>query len=95
MGMWRSKMDQSCCAAGSANMAMDPELQKLVEAAENPETNSAETVDALHRYMKDNAYVYGIYNNLSFTICRDVATEVSLNSTPWLIPAGCTYVWNE
>lgn len=43
MGMWRGKMDKGCCAAGSANMAMDEELQKLVEAAESPETNGPET----------------------------------------------------
>ena len=95
MGMWRGKMDKSCCSSGSANMAMDDELQRLVEAAENPDTNGPETVNALHQYMKDNAYVYGIYNNLSFTICRDVATDISMNSTPWLMPAGCTYVWKK
>ena len=95
MGMWRGKMDKGCCASGSANMAMDEELQKLVEAAENPETNGPETVDALHQYMKDNAYVYGIYNNLTFTICRDVTTDISMSSLPWLMPAGCDYVWNE
>lgn len=95
MGMWRGKMDKSCCSSGSANMAMDDELQRLVEAAENPDTNGPETVNALHQYMKDNAYVYGIYNNLSFTICRDVTTDISMNSTPWLMPAGCTYVWNQ
>lgn len=88
-------MDQGCCAAGSANMAMDEELQKLVEAAENPETNGPETIDALHQYMKDHAYVYGIYNNLTFTICRDVTTDISMSSIPWLMPAGCSYVWNE
>jgi len=95
MGMWRGKMDQGCCAAGSANMAMDDELQRLVAAAENPDTNGPETVDALHQYMKENAYVYGIYNNLTFTICRDVTTDISMSSLPWLMPAGCTYVWSE
>lgn len=95
MGMWRGKLDKGCCASGSANMAMDDELQALVDAAVHPDTNSAETVDALHHYVKDNAYVYGIYNNLSFTICRDVTTAVAMNSTPWLMPAGCTYVWNK
>lgn len=94
MGMWRGKMANDCCVYGTANMAMDDELQALLVAAEHPDTNSPETVNALHQYMKDNAYVYGIYNNLSFTICRDVATDVAMNSTPWLMPAGCTYVWN-
>lgn len=95
MGMWRGKLDKSCCSAGSANMAMDDELQALVEAAAHPDTNNADTVDALHDYVKDNAYVYGIYNNLSFTVCRNVTTEVAMNSTPWLMPSGCTYIWNE
>ncbi len=95
MGMWRGKMDNSCNSSGTANMAMDDELQELLKKAENPESNSPETVDALHQYMKDNAYVYGIYNNLSFTICRDVVTDVAMNSTPWLMPSGCSYVWNE
>lgn len=95
MGMWRGKLDQSCCAAGSANMAMDDDMQALVNAAVHPDTNSPETVNALHQYVKDNAYVYGMYNNLSFTICRNVTTEVALNSTPWLLPSGCTFVWNK
>lgn len=95
MGMWRGKMDNACNSSGTANMAMDDELQALLKAAENPETNSPETVDALHQYMKDNAYVYGIYNNLSFTICRDVVTDIAMNSTPWLMPSGCSYVWNQ
>lgn len=95
IGMWRGKMDSTNFVNGTANFAHDDELQRLVLLAINTDTNSPETVNDLHQYMKDQAYVYGIYNNLAFTICRDVVTDVSMNSTPWLMPAGCTYVWNE
>ena len=88
-------MDSTNFVNGTANFAHDDELQRLVLLAINTDTNSPETVNDLHQYMKDQAYVYGIYNNLAFTICRDVVTDVSMNSTPWLVPAGCTYVWNE
>lgn len=95
IGMWRGKMDSTNFVNGTANFAHDDELQRLVLLAINTDTNSPETVNDLHQYMKDQAYVYGMYNNLAFTICRDVVTDVSMNSTPWLMPAGCTYVWNE
>ena len=95
VGMWRGKMDSTNFVNGTANFAHDDELQRLVLLAINTDTNSPETVDELHQYMKDQAYVYGMYNNLAFTICRDVVTEVEMNSTPWLMPAGCTYVWNQ
>lgn len=95
MGMWRGKMANNCCTYGTANMAMDDELQALLDVAQHPDTNNEESVDALHQYIKENAYVVGMYNNLSFTICRNVVSDVAMNSTPWLLPSGCTYVWNE
>ena len=95
IGMWRGKMDATNFTNGTANFAHDDELQRLVVLAVDTSTNSPETINDLHQYMKDNAYVYGIYNNLAFTVCRNVVTDIGMNSTPWLLPSASSYVWNK
>lgn len=95
MGMWRTKLSNTCCANGTAFMLQSDELQALVEAAANVDTNSPETVNALHQYVKDGAYVYGLYNNLAFTVTSQICSKVAFNSTPWMLPSASTFVWNN
>lgn len=95
MGMWRTKLSINCCSNGTAFMLQSEELESLLQAAASVETNSPETVNALHQYVKDGAYVYGLYNNLAFTVTTQVCTDVAFNSTPWMLPSASTFVWNN
>lgn len=95
LGMWRSKLSIECCSNGTAFMLKSDELEALLQAAASVETNSPETVNALHQYVKEGAYVYGLYNNLAFTVTSQVCTKVAFNSTPWMLPSASTFVWNN
>ena len=95
MGMWRTKLSISCCDNGTAFMLKSDELEALLQAAVMVDTNSPETVNALHQYVKEGAYVYGLYNNLAFTVTSQVCTGVAFNSTPWMLPSASTFVWNN
>ena len=95
LGMWRTKLSVKCCSNGTAFMLQSEELENLLKTAANVATNSPETVDALHQYVKEGAYVYGLYNNLAFTVTSQVCTKVAFNSTPWMLPSASTFVWNE
>jgi hypothetical protein len=46
-------------------------LQNYLAEAHDTRTHSAETVDALHDYVKDNAVAYGLYNGITYTIGRE------------------------
>mgnify|MGYP002624492216 CR=1 FL=1 len=95
MGMWRTKLSVKCCSNGTAFMLQSDELEGILQAAASVATNGPETVDALHQYVKDNAYVYGLYNNLAFTVTNQICTQVAFNSTPWMLPSASTFVWNK
>ncbi len=94
IGMWRNNMNNKVNNYGAANCVNDPVLEEKLQAAANPATNGPDTINDLHQYMKDNAYIYGMYNQLSFSVGTDVVLEAEYTNTPWLMPAACTYVWN-
>ncbi len=72
----------------------DPEMNRLLKAAEMQHTE--EDLNNAHRYMTDNAQVYGLFVRNMFYVSRDsvVVTPV-FNVSGYCIPGAATYVWNE
>ena len=68
----------------------DETLQGLVEAAHEISTHGGETVEALHDYVRDNAYAYGLYQSYTFSVGRDT---IGLVNHPWgqLVGPACDY----
>lgn len=66
----------------------DPELERLVTTANTPEGHTAENVDAAHYYIKDNALVYGLWAEKSYTVAQEGVSDIYLNSKLYLQPSG-------
>ena len=64
--------------------------EALLEAAHDVSTHSAETVDALHDYVKDNAIAYGLYVDQVYAVGRE---GIEVFQHPWnvLVPNACTF----
>ena len=75
---------------GAKNFIVDDELEALLEAAHDVSTHSAETVDALHDYVKDNAIAYGLYVDQVYAVGRE---GIEVFQHPWnvLVPNACTF----
>jgi hypothetical protein len=58
----------------------DDTLEDILMVAHDTTTHTAETVDALHDYVKDNAICYGLYNGITYTIGRE---GCELRMHPW------------
>lgn len=94
--IWNSRLNQDnflgdYCAAG----LNDPTLQELVLAACNPATHSRETVNAVHYYLKDAAYVMRLY--IEYKCCvvnADKVVAPFVNSDARPVPGAFTYAWN-
>ena len=73
----------------------DPHLQELLEASVDVETHSRESVDAVHYYLKDQAYMMRMYVEQKCVVSNNsIVTDCYLNSDSRLVPGASTYVWN-
>ena len=71
----------------------DVEMNRLLKDAELIHTE--ESLDLAHRYMTDNAQVYGLFVRKMFFISRDsVVVKPVFNVSGYCIPGAITYVWN-
>lgn len=71
----------------------DPEMNRLLKEAELVHTD--ESLDAAHRYMTDNAQVYGLFIRNMFFVTRDSVVEKPVfNVSGYCIPGAMTYAWN-
>lgn len=71
----------------------DPELNKLLQLAETRHTD--EDLDNAHRYMTDDAQVYGLFVRSMFYVSRDsVVVSPVFTITGFSVPGAVTYVWN-
>lgn len=93
----RAKLDASAYSDGLGSFAFvqDDTLQSLVEAAIHADTNSVETVGAVHQYLIDNAITKGLFElSTCSAMNTDKIVEMFCRDTKPCIGAA-TYVWNE
>ncbi len=69
----------------------DDTLQKLVEDACNIQTHSQETVDAVHEYLKEKAYVYGLYTPYKYVVARNSVNKIVTHPWGQIIAGACEY----
>lgn len=72
----------------------DPKLQALLDAANDVNTHSQETVTAVYEEMTENAYAYGMFTELNYTVYNDNVVSPCIDLDYWLIPGCCTFAWN-
>lgn len=68
----------------------DEKLQELLMAATNASTHNAETVEALHDYVYEQAYAVGVNVTYSYAVSND---QIGIVRHPWgqLIGSACDY----
>lgn len=76
---------------GTLNYVRDDHLQELVEAACGIDTHGAETVDALHDYVKERCYIYPLAYSMSSKVCVKGITELVGDQRGFTVPGACTY----
>lgn len=95
--IWNNKLNKASFGGETANAFIDDDtLQELVLAAINPDTHSQETVNAVHYYMKEAAYLKRLY--IEYKCCvtngdKIVTPFINTDSRP--VPGAFTYIWNS
>jgi ABC-type transport system substrate-binding protein len=67
----------------------DPKMAEMLKLASDSTTHTAENVEVLHQYIKDNAYAYGLYSQSTTSIAKE---SINIVRHPWgqLIAGACT-----
>ena len=76
---------------GTANFVQDDELQKLMEACLNVETYGPETIDAVHDYLVEACYGYGVVQGTINIVHSEKISDVALDSRKQILPGACVY----
>lgn len=76
---------------GTANFVVDSELDELMEAALNEDTHSTDTVDAVHDYLVEKCYGFGMVQDPINIVHSNYITGVALDSRNQVLPGACTY----
>lgn len=72
----------------------DAKLEEMIKRELDVTTHSDAGMTELHEYIRDNAYLYGLYHSYYFNICNDTVETVVGDHNRWLLPGCCEYVWN-
>lgn len=72
----------------------DLEFQKLLDAANDVNTHGKDTLTAVHEAMTENAYAYGMFSDLNYTVYNSKMVSPCTDLDYWLVPGCCTYIWN-
>lgn len=95
--IWAVRLDQNAFSGDYCTaFVKDDELQALVEAACTPATHNQETVNAVHYYLKDAAYVMRLY--IEYKCCVTNADKIVtpfVNTDARPVPGAFVYTWNQ
>ncbi len=91
---WSIRFDPAAYETGDATSRHDYELAEMLYKTWTVDGWTEENIDAVHQYIKENAYAYGMVNPQVFTIWRAdavPATEVTGGLSNYVIPSACIY----
>jgi ABC-type transport system substrate-binding protein len=92
---WRDQFFKYPNKSGNICNIVDDQYYKLLKAACDVTSYSAENVNAFHQYMKDNAYARGLFNMKAFCVTDKYVKKALIHRSGFLFPAGSTYVWSK
>ena len=75
----------------------DEKLEELLQLCQENGTYTDEKMTELHYYMKDQAYVYGLFQPILYTVTKANTFEGKLlyNASYWLFPGACDFSWSK
>lgn len=89
---WRNCFSKSYFSwGGTIGFAFDDKLQDLLDTARLLSTHSDETVNAVHQYIVEQAYGYGILDTVDNYIVTNDCTNVVTSYKGAVLPGACTY----
>lgn len=91
VNIWKLILDANQYNGTTSNWVKDDYLQQLLETARSLEGHTQENVDALHYYVKDQAYLYGLIGGHDYIVHVDGITKVFLDARGFIIPGACEY----
>ena len=89
---WSIRFDPAAYPTGDGTSRHDEVLAEMLYKTWTAEGWTTENIDAVHNYIKDNAYAYGMVNPQVFTIWRAgsvPAQEVSGGISNYVVPSAC------
>lgn len=91
--MWNAFLDANAYDYGDSMARKDSELNDLIHFAWENANYTPENINRVHRYLTDNAYIYGLYQPYTTScICADLGVaETYFDSFSWLDLAACSY----
>lgn len=75
----------------SFNGAPEGELSELCDIANNVDTNSQETVDAVFDYYTENAVIYGLWGPINYIAAQDGITGLQVQALAYAQPWAFTF----
>ena len=88
---WTIRFDPAAYPAGDATSRNDQELADLLHKTWTPDGYTEENIDAVHDYIKDHAYGYGLVNPQVLTIWRsdlNLTKEVTGGMNGYIVPSA-------
>ena len=91
---WSIRFDPAAYETGDGTSRHDYELAEMLYKTWTADGWTQENIDAVHEYIKENAYAYGMVNPQVFTIWRSESlptTVVTGGISNYVIPSACSF----
>ena len=76
---------------GTANFVVDEELDNLMQACLSVDTYGPESIEAMHDYLVEKCYGYGIVQGPINIVHSDKIATVALDARNQILPGACVY----
>lgn len=88
---WQLVLDQNRNNGTTGNFFKDDDLQALLNTVASLEGFTPENVDAVHEYLKDKLYVYGLLSYYNLAVADDGITYLHRDMRNEIIPGACEF----
>jgi ABC-type transport system substrate-binding protein len=95
VNVWKLFLDSRNYNGHTVNFVTDSRLQSLLEQCVTVQGHTAANIDALHTYLYDIIYAYGLAVDAGFVVSNKRVTGVFLDSRNCIIPGACSYDFSK
>lgn len=89
--LWRLVLDARQFEDGTMNFIHDDELQSDIETVISNDGYSAELIDKIADHLKEEAYLYGLFNQKMYIVTKPEITSVRLSYFGYVCPNASTF----
>lgn len=85
------RRDYESITGGTANFVQDEKLDELMQACLSTETYGPESIEAMHDYLVEQCYGYGVVEGPINIVHSSFITDVALDIRNQILPGACEY----